>query len=726
MSPERLQGHGGANRVSLTAAIVLAPTLILIVGFTGSVAWVRDPSPILLLIVAAGLIALALSVSRFRPLHAHAIAVGLSLGLVLLAAGRVVPNLGNAIQRPIEETLWLMNVRLWTVLDDLARGVGLLGSGSFPGVAFATAAYGFLAWHTVHALVWSGFRRRTPWPAVFLCFALLVARDALSSRPPSWSLGMTFGVLLVAARGVYASRIDAWERRGLGTSIDLWERWAASLVGVSIVVFVVTGLTTPEWRKTIDDFFDTVRSTPERTASAPRQTGSSPPAASSVPDVGLIGAPFPKGDRTVMYVTTSDPPPEDDPSRPRDSSGRGRYWRVAIYDRYTGRGWEMAPLGGPAPLADEAPGPDPSRAVVLQRFNILAVRGDRLFAANQAVEAFGGPRVLVVGDDEQSTLLEGTEAEYAVVSWVPDVTREQLSAAGTDYPATIRSSYLHRPERIPRRVIDLAARISDGAQSAFEKAARIQAFLREGYPYRDDIAPPPPGRDVVDYFLFDAPEGFCSYYASAMVVLLRLEGVPARVVTGFAGGIWDEREGRFRVPESNAHAWVEVYFPGLGWVEFEPTPSRPALDYASEAPSIAPPAVVVEPRLTSRGPSVLLPWAASVTAVALAAAFGAWLWDRDQPRPDQVLHTLYWRMRRRLSTEIQPNLTPSEFLSLHEPRTTSHPNLKRTARMLTSMYVRATYGPDSTTPQDAESARRAWRSAWWDRLRWKRPNREEQ
>jgi hypothetical protein len=98
------------------------------------------------------------------------------------------------------------------------------------------------------------------------------------------------------------------------------------------------------------------------------------------------------------------------------------------------------------------------------------------------------------------------------------------------------------------------------------------------------VRAPPPGRDPVDFFLFDLKEDFCEYFASAMVVMLRELGVPARVVEGYTAGTLDPNTGKFVVKELDAHAWVEVYFPLYGWIEFEPTPSQaPIFRVDSEA-----------------------------------------------------------------------------------------------------------------------------------------------
>src|SRR5439155_19800440 len=105
--------------------------------------------------------------------------------------------------------------------------------------------------------------------------------------------------------------------------------------------------------------------------------------------------------------------------------------------------------------------------------------------------------------------------------------------------------------------------------NAYDKAEAIELYLRTNFKYSTVVKAPPSGRDPVDYFLFDLKEDFCEYFASSMVVMLRSVGVPARVVEGYTMGTFDEPTGGYMITERNAHAWVEVYFAGYGWIEFE-------------------------------------------------------------------------------------------------------------------------------------------------------------
>ncbi|NLN41841.1 MAG: hypothetical protein GX160_07660, partial [Clostridiales bacterium] len=138
----------------------------------------------------------------------------------------------------------------------------------------------------------------------------------------------------------------------------------------------------------------------------------------------------------------------------------------------------------------------------------------------------------------------------------------------------ILENYTQLPDTLPDRVVNLASSIVKDANSPYEMVMEIQNYLKENYSYTLDTPYTPPNRDFVDFFLFDLEEGYCTYFATAMAVMLRSVGIPTRYVEGFSmleHSIKGESN-VYTVRNSDAHAWVEVYFPNIGWLPFDPTP----------------------------------------------------------------------------------------------------------------------------------------------------------
>lgn len=131
--------------------------------------------------------------------------------------------------------------------------------------------------------------------------------------------------------------------------------------------------------------------------------------------------------------------------------------------------------------------------------------------------------------------------------------------------------YTNLPENLPQRVVDLAFEITEGLENDYDRVVAIEEYLSDNYTYNLTVADVPDDRNFVDWFLFDTKEGYCTYYATAMSVLVRSIGLPSRYVEGFATPYAATEGNRYAVLNSNAHAWVEVYFEGIGWLPFEPT-----------------------------------------------------------------------------------------------------------------------------------------------------------
>ena len=162
---------------------------------------------------------------------------------------------------------------------------------------------------------------------------------------------------------------------------------------------------------------------------------------------------------------------------------------------------------------------------------------------------------------------------YSITSSVSLATPGQLQNAGTDYPSWVLKKYTQLPGDLPQQVRTLAERLTAGADTPYDKAQAIKKYLNT-LPYTLSVDPPPFDGDGVDHFLFTLKQGYSEYFASAMTVMLRSVDVPARMATGYTTGDKVVNEDLYVVRDSNAHGWLEVYFPNYGWIAWEPTPGK--------------------------------------------------------------------------------------------------------------------------------------------------------
>ncbi|HAH05741.1 MAG TPA: hypothetical protein DCM05_04310 [Elusimicrobia bacterium] len=262
-------------------------------------------------------------------------------------------------------------------------------------------------------------------------------------------------------------------------------------------------------------------------------------------------------------------------------SAEPRYWRAASYDTFDGQGWSQRPgalrrVDCRSALLED--GPDSTRLDISAKvlpggsftqlpaplFPSKVCAGDAPVSFDEASLGFSVGAPLMAG------------ARYTASSMVRQYSAEDIRGASEDYSNDIRERYLQLPPGTPSRIRELALSVTAGESNHFDRARKIEAFLGGSGEYRYTLDPPatPRGRNGVDFFLFDIKRGYCTYFSSAMAVLLRSIGIPSRVVGGFAPGPWSAmtRSVVLTIP----HAWVEVYFPGQGWVEFEPTAGGPA------------------------------------------------------------------------------------------------------------------------------------------------------
>lgn len=296
----------------------------------------------------------------------------------------------------------------------------------------------------------------------------------------------------------------------------------------------------------------------------------------------------------------------------------GYYWRAVVFDEYDGANWKSNDLADIELRANKHPGALPffyarqaytqtytfvqnGASVLYAMANPVMVNRNALGKSSQIAAETVDTRVYGYWAGQKSpwfdeiTYIQSNRRlragePYTAVSLRSVATVRQLQNDDLPYPDWIKSRYLQLPPGIPPRVFDLAQKITANAPSAYDKATAVETYLRENITYNAAISAPPANREKVDYVLFESKEGYCDYYASAMVVMLRSQGVPARLAAGYAGGEWqntaDGRQIR-QVQNKDAHSWVEVFFGRYGWIEFEPTAAQPTVIRQEEAPALA-------------------------------------------------------------------------------------------------------------------------------------------
>ena len=277
----------------------------------------------------------------------------------------------------------------------------------------------------------------------------------------------------------------------------------------------------------------------------------------------------------------------DDPSRAQDV-----HWRGIVLTNFDGKRWftrarasDLVLAGADGTYYFNAPlFQGESRAIhytvlmepmdtsaVFIAPNLQALRGNFLQEVGR-----GGPfrRSFLLMDDTGSIFNSeriGAKIRYEGVSRLPEIPPRELRTAGTAYPYEIAGTYLQVPDNLDPRIKQLAQQITARAANPYDKALAIELYLKTHYAYTLDLRGDP-GNDPLAYFLFQRRAGHCEYFASAMAIMLRDVGIPSRYATGFLPGEFNDLGGDYIIRASDAHAWVEAYFPGYDWITFDPTP----------------------------------------------------------------------------------------------------------------------------------------------------------
>ncbi|MCS7220650.1 MAG: transglutaminase domain-containing protein [Anaerolineae bacterium] len=532
--------------------------------------------------------------------------------------------------------------------------------------------------------VWAGwwvFRRHEALAALVPAGLALASNLFFARAGETWAVVFTASLLLLLMGLRHHTLEEGWTRKGLDYSeeIRVGLYMAGGLISAAILALmpIVPTITSRQvadwfwdlfsspWRR-VEESAERMFPELERPAVSPLRVslGGTP---DQMPRVHLLGGSPELGRRVALRVRINQPSWPD---------SEKWYYRAITYADYSGRGWsnedepEIRALPPGQPW-DETVATMRGRKRLLQSFEVIEAPSGVLYAVGEplAPDVPYEAKLRAPGD---LISLEPPERQrlqrYTVLSAVPAVSEEQLRAANHDYPEEIRTRYLALPE-IPQHVRNQAREIVAGLENRYDQAVAIETYLR-GFEYTLEIEEPPPDRDVVDYFLFDLKKGYCDYYASAMVVMARAVGIPARLAVGYSTGSPDQYTSEYTVTEAEAHSWPELYFPPYGWIPFEPTANR------STFPRIGLPETgegQVNAEITSELPELpqwgqlwrqWLPILGVIAGVLAFIALAYLAWEQYQQRTlgpvTRAYASLLW-WGRRLGRSHNPSQTPREL-----------------------------------------------------------------
>ena len=504
--------------------------------------------------LAGALLGTLVGNGRLRP--RRAVVLGALAGAVATVTGTIAASSGPSLHAKATELA--IHVNNWTT--QILAGESANDPSVFVLLLAATC------WAGAYMGAFALARTRRPWDALIFSGASLTINVSLSLTSLYFDLILfTLCALVLLVRLHIVSCQERWERNNIVPAGEMdWRLLRGGLTWT--LVLVIMAFFTPRVgaAELVSNAFNAFDGPYQRVEAEWQRffagvSGPSRLQGVSFSDSIRLGQAPNLGDRIVFYV--------DAPS--------GHFWRAVTYDFYTGAGWRTTETD----RVDKVTPNFQERDKLDAKFDIVVPHANLLFGANEPTKV-NVPYQFQTGDDRAySTSIRATnrgdaQGVYTTSSLVSKATKEQLKRATTAYPATVKAKYLQLPSSVPARVAELATKVAGTKATPYEKAEAIESYLRSTYKYSTVVRAVPAGRDPVDYFLFDLKADFCEYFASSMAVMLRDVGVPARVVEGFTSGEFDAARSRYAVRELNAHAWVEVYFPQYGWIEFEPTPSE--------------------------------------------------------------------------------------------------------------------------------------------------------
>ncbi|MEZ4641226.1 MAG: transglutaminase-like domain-containing protein [Chloroflexota bacterium] len=596
-------------------------------------------------------------------------------------------------------------------------------------------------WMMAAYMGWSTYRQQRPLLGLTLLGTALALNGYYSNSSAYW-VGLFIGLAVLTTAIVHYIELEGvWQRGNVDYSSEIRTELLLYAGGLAIVLmslslalpsFSITKFrhylaqqpTIQQFERTWDRVFGGVEDPRSNAGSGPGRPGGS----GIMPRAYLIGN-VPELSETV--VMTARLVEEVNGRFYPVSDVAGLHWRALSYEVYTGHGWTLTEEREEVLAANQ---PIPLPPLAAQRTFHQSVNW--VFDERAIRYTVGFPYTV---DQDTHLLWRGLEDLVRITSEKPAFRATSLLATNdanllrtaqtADVPPAILARYTALPPTVPAEVHALAARITANLDNPYDQARAIEQYLRQ-FPYTLDVPAPPTSSDVVAYFLFEQQAGYCDYYASAMVVLARSVGLPARMAAGFLAQPPDEG-GVQTIYQINAHSWAEVYFAGYGWVEFEPTGSFPtnqvpqpnsaaAGDYYADEPTDYEEGPLPIPDAPAQRPSPWPWWRLAVVLLLGASLTGWWWWQARQPQPQGIL-SIYGRFQQqteKLGAPLLPQQTPHEFregLAAYLAQLAARPRLRPLVQRmqppidrLIAAFTAHQYAPPTGEHQETAVARDAW------------------
>ena len=507
------------------------------------------------------------------------------------AFGPADPPVAAALNLKVSE-IWAsastLGIRLLKWLESV-----VLGNPIYDPVVITTL-WGLAIWALAIWAMWWIYRKNNPLIGFAPAMGLVVVSMATIGKF-SYNLVFLLGISLIAMIFVlHDARERLWDSQGFKVNLNIRNNVFAAGIVIPLALVLFSLITPSISIEKITNFFRP--STSAHNPKVARSLGLESQAESvevdvleasrdgGLPNEHLIGSGSELSDQVVMVVRIQSPQEEviaETPTTPV-------YLRGLVYDQYTGRGWKSRP----AEIKTHLPGekiqfglPENSR-IIRQQVQFIGDLNHFVYTDGTLISVDHDFKVAWWIQDQVHGIYDffGVEIEensYRADSVLQSSSIDELEATEQTYPEWVRNSYMNLPATVPDDVFALAVELTATETTPFDRAVAIERYLRQ-IPYTLDVTRPPSGVDLAEYFLFDLRKGYCDYYATAMVVLARAAGLPARYIAGYIGEHYDAEKDAYIITADEAHAWVEIYFPGYGWVPFEPTGGRPAFERPSE------------------------------------------------------------------------------------------------------------------------------------------------